>query len=254
MGSALAGNTKNWAGVQPFVWLASAGLLAFILLASATGPTRVWTIPQDGSPDLIRTDTLPATTQTTVGVAASRSNDFEFSFPPELLLVLLTGLFVVFALLAIRALGPPVSMWRPRHRRRQVPSIDSVLPNPLGAIVQVDVDAAQDSLIGGHSKDAIIRCWMQVLTDITTVGYEPVASETSAEYVERVIGQASLDPTPIAALASLYREARFSRHELTEDHRSQAAEAVSAVAASLNSPDDGWDFAAVSSSQAIENQ
>ncbi len=253
MGPALTRNNKNWAGAQPFIWLAAASLLAFMVLASVTGPTRVWTIPQDGAPELFKTDKAPETPDVTVGVEASHSTDFELRFPPELFVTLLTVLFVAFAVLAMRALGPPVSMWRPRRRRRQAQPIDSVLPEPLDAVVQVDVEAAQSALIGGDSKDAIIRCWMQVQTDITAIGYEPVASETSAEYVERVIAQASMDPTPVAALAALYREARFSRHELTEAHRSAAADAVTAVAESLNSAEQSKDVTVGPTSLMVES-
>ncbi len=53
------------------------------------------------------------------------------------------------------------------------------------------------------------------------------------EYVERVVAASSIDRAPIAELGALYREARFSRHELDDDHRRRAASALDRVVAAL---------------------
>ena len=49
-----------------------------------------------------------------------------------------------------------------------------------------------------------------------------VSSETSAEYVARVVASGSVNAGPIGELAALYREARFSRHDLGDEHRARA--------------------------------
>ncbi len=54
----------------------------------------------------------------------------------------------------------------------------------------------------------------------------PRPSETSAELTVRVLHHLDVDPRPVARLAALYREARFSEHELGEDARADARTAL----------------------------
>ena len=64
------------------------------------------------------------------------------------------------------------------------------------------------------------------------------ASDASSVYVERVIGGSSVDPAPITELAALYREARFSVHEFSDEHRDTASRAVDRVVIALRSRDE----------------
>jgi hypothetical protein len=59
------------------------------------------------------------------------------------------------------------------------------------------------------------------------------ASETSSEYVLRILDLADADTAPVTRLAELYREARFSDHGITEDHRIEALTALAAIQRSL---------------------
>ncbi len=45
----------------------------------------------------------------------------------------------------------------------------------------------------------------------------------------RFLHALDLDPRPVAALAGLYHEARFSTHTLTEDARERAIAALEAI-------------------------
>jgi hypothetical protein len=74
---------------------------------------------------------------------------------------------------------------------------------------------------------------MQLERDAGAAGLSRNAAETSAEYVERVVTASSVDPAPIRELAALYREARFSDHELSDDHRTRALAALNRVEAVL---------------------
>jgi hypothetical protein len=60
-----------------------------------------------------------------------------------------------------------------------------------------------------------------------------MTAETPAEYVQRVVVAASIDPAPIRELAGLYREARFSLHKLGDQDRDRALDALHRVEASL---------------------
>ncbi|HNJ97624.1 MAG TPA: DUF4129 domain-containing protein, partial [Ilumatobacteraceae bacterium] len=97
----------------------------------------------------------------------------------------------------------------------------------------VDFGAAHLALAGGDPTDAIIACWLQLEHDAAAAGVERRVHETSAEYAQRVVAEASVDPSPIGELASLYREARFSRHQLDDGHRQQARGALERVEAAL---------------------
>ena len=59
------------------------------------------------------------------------------------------------------------------------------------------------------------------------------ASETSSEYALRILDLADADTVPVSRLAELYREARFSDHPITEEHRSEALTALAAIRRSL---------------------
>ena len=57
--------------------------------------------------------------------------------------------------------------------------------------------------------------------------------ETSAEFVVRVLHRLDLDPRAIGELAALYREARFSDHQLGEEARERARAALERLHADL---------------------
>lgn len=129
-------------------------------------------------------------------------------------------------------------MWpRPGRRGVRERSLRQVtaLPEVPERELAVDVEAARVALVGGSPRNAIVACWMQLERDAAAAGLPREAAETSAEYVERVVAASSVDPAPIRELAVLYREARFSRHELRDDHRTRALAALNRVEAVLRS-------------------
>ena len=73
-----------------------------------------------------------------------------------------------------------------------------------------------------------MACWLRLEEVVAEAGVPPRRSETSAEFVVRVLHSLDLDPRAIGALAALYREARFSEHELGEDARTAARAALAA--------------------------
>jgi hypothetical protein len=59
------------------------------------------------------------------------------------------------------------------------------------------------------------------------------ASETSSEYGLRILDLAAADNGSVNRLAELYREARFSDHPVTEEHRARALAALADIRHSL---------------------
>ena len=99
-------------------------------------------------------------------------------------------------------------------------------------------------LRGGTPRNAIVQCWIVLEDAVAATGHGRMPSETSAEFTARVIGERAVDATAIGELAALYREARFSRHELDEHHRGAAVEAVERLRRQLRSAAASADAAA----------
>ncbi len=86
----------------------------------------------------------------------------------------------------------------------------------------------------GDPRGAIIACWTSLELTMRRVGLEPDEAETSTELVRRVLSAYAIEPAPIERLAALYREARFSSHEIPETSRSLAVDAVERLHAELS--------------------
>ena len=212
---------------------AGAAVIVLLVAAASATPVRLWTA-QSATPAELATDTTGSTVPA----------------PPASLLPEATGLgsrttavlqIVAILLLALMiAAGIPVAraLARPTHvpeSRAPGGHETSALPDgpELDVVVAVDLAAARAALAEGPPRNAIVACWMQLERDAAAAGLSRVASETSAEYAARVVAKASVDPAPIAELAALYREARFSRHELGDEHRARALASLDRVAAAL---------------------
>lgn len=206
-----------------------------LVVAASSGPVRLWiTPPVDVGPSSVGTAGPLNTVAPPDSVPPDRGDPSHWGGVFwQLLAVLLIVLAVTAAVWMVRA-----GMW-PRLRRRGVrePSARQVtaLPEVAERELAVDVESARVALAGGSPRNAIVACWMQLERDATAAGLPRDAAETSVEYVERVVAASSIDAAPIRELAALYREARFSRHELRDDHRTRALVALNRVEAALRS-------------------
>jgi hypothetical protein len=209
--------------------------MVLLVLAASSGPVRLWVTP----PGEVR----PSTVGTPVPVTTVAPPD---SVPPDrggahdwidvffqLIGVLVIVLAVTVAVWIVRT-GKWPRLRRSGVRERSVRQV-TALPEVPEREMAVDVAAARVALAGGSPRNAIVACWMQLERDAAAAGLPRDAAETSAEYVERVVAASSVDPAPIRELAALYREARFSRHELRDDHRVRALAALNRVEAVLRS-------------------
>jgi hypothetical protein len=119
--------------------------------------------------------------------------------------------------------------WQHRwHRPEAVPDVDfEVLPTgELARALAEDVEAHLDAVAGGTPRNAIVRCWLLLEESVARAGLPRQPFETSAEFTVRVLHRLDLDPRAIGGLAALYREARFSEHDLGEDARTAARDAL----------------------------
>lgn len=88
-------------------------------------------------------------------------------------------------------------------------------------------------LTDGTPRNAVVATWLELERTVADAGVVRRPTETSSELVVRVLSTASAPADALADLAGLFREARFSRHELTEGHRRRAVADLDRVHAVL---------------------
>jgi hypothetical protein len=143
------------------------------------------------------------------------------------------ALLVVVAYLAallVRWVRSEAKEERRRRRRREVDF--EVLPaSPELAVEEMvrDADRQLALLREGTPRNGIVACWhrFEVQAEAAGIGREPW--ETSAEFTLRVLDLVSADARAVAELSVLYREARFSDHDLGESARSAALSALERI-------------------------
>jgi len=124
-----------------------------------------------------------------------------------------------------------------RGRREHLVEADDV----LDAIDAFDVPAdlvqtterQLQAIRRGSPRNAIVACWWELERSCAASGFPRATAETSTEFTARALGRFTLDPDMVEALAALYREARFSEHELTEPDRVRAVAALETLLAGL---------------------
>jgi Domain of unknown function (DUF4129) len=83
-------------------------------------------------------------------------------------------------------------------------------------------------------RNGIVACWVLLEETAASVGIPRLPAETATELVVRFLHTLDVDPRPVARLAALYHEARFSTHELPADARLRAERALADIHADLD--------------------
>jgi len=247
--------------------LAVAGTTLFMVLvawATLLGPDEVFTGPGPVPATTTTTGTcipLPVTTAADGSTTVEIPDDFaERAYcepppdfggdgeanatekaPPQWVGVL-TGLLLA----AAAASGLAVLAWlvarvlrelrADRVRADERTAVDfTVLDEPVRVAQQVAADAAeQESLLReGDPRNGIVAAWHRFELQGERAGVARRASETSSEYGLRILDLAEADNGSVNRLAELYREARFSDHPVTEEHRARALTALADIRRSL---------------------
>lgn len=209
-------------------------LLVAVWVASA-GPTLDWS-PNDGTGD-----PAPAQTQSAEQTPLEQrcaDSDCERS-DGDSLDALMVGFFVVagvLLLVVIIALFRSRATLRPRRLRpSSLAPPGEALPDVAEA-VRDDAEHQYVALRTDAPRNAIVACWVRLEDAVLSAGLTIRGSETSSELTQRVLATYVVDDSAITNLASLYREARFSRHEITEDMRGEAIDALGRLHESLATP------------------
>lgn len=141
-----------------------------------------------------------------------------------LVLIVLTVLFFVVRVLVRRL------------RRDTVSAKDDVRAGLLPDVLVAGLRDSEAQLDRGTSAEAVINAWLVLERTAITVGIDDDASRTPSELVTAVLQEYDVDEAAIERLAALYREARFSVHEIGEGQREAARGAVRQVREDLTRP------------------
>jgi hypothetical protein len=106
-------------------------------------------------------------------------------------------------------------------------------PDPLAEEMLRDAESQYEILLGGTARNAIVACWDRFEEQAERVGAARRPWETSSEFTMRLLDAVSADPRAVVALEQLFREARYSDHEMTEGSRQAAVEALRGIHASI---------------------
>ncbi|MFC8502794.1 DUF4129 domain-containing protein [Pedococcus sp. NPDC057267] len=87
----------------------------------------------------------------------------------------------------------------------------------------------EELLATGTPANAVVAAWVALEDAARSAGIGEDRSRTSEELVGTVLRRLEVDAGALDRLGALYREARFSRHEIGEDLRTQAREALRQV-------------------------
>lgn len=110
-----------------------------------------------------------------------------------------------------------------RESRR--PEVDDAVDldlEALAAAVTADAPGRLEALSGGSPAEGIIAAWTRLEATLYAAGVPLSVSRTSTEVSLDVLRRYSVDQVALQTLADLYREARWSRHPLTEGDRDRA--------------------------------
>lgn len=215
-------------------------LAALAVWAASIGPQQVVhgegreTAPRESPPPT----TLGPVVRSPVTPSDRNASDDEVPFVVK---DGVSALLIAVPVVALVGLVILVRVRQPRQRRhKDVPregvETDALPPvdvTAVAAAIADDAAAQHQALMSGTPRNAIVQCWHRFEVHAASAGERREAWETSSEFTERVLTVIGADPRAVAGLAELFREARFSRHEVTEELRDQAIELLDRIQASL---------------------
>lgn len=219
---------------SPTPWLVGAGLagLAVVTVVTASGPVQVLSATGSAtgtvtpSPPPSVAPSSPTATTPTTGPFADLSQ--LPSLPPAVLAVIqlvVTGLCLWVLYLILRYAWRNAPRMRSRTVSRRALEALPALPDEL-----VETSDARLALLReGEPRNAIVACWVDLEDAASAAGLPRHPAETAAEYTIRVLHTWDIAPAALGGLAELYREARYSRHPITEVHRAKAVDRLTTV-------------------------
>lgn len=122
-------------------------------------------------------------------------------------------------------------------RRQRLDEADFEVREPAAVAAELlaGAQAQLDTLLAGTPRNAVVACWHRFETAAAAAGMERQVWETSSEFTLRVLDLVEADTAAVGRLGALYREARFSEHEVTEGDRTAAVAALEEIHRTIRS-------------------
>jgi len=219
------------------VSVAALGVAFMLVLAAGTGPSGIvgempTSSPTGESLPLEEQSLTESADQADGGPNSDRVNDLT-EWLRELLWFTLLVLGVCITAAALRALA--LRLTRDLPDKQLVLDLDPLpyVETGRGALRR-DLEKYGAALAGFDVRNGIVRCWVLLEETAAQVGVTRRPAETSTEFVVRFLHTLDVDPRPVATLATLYQEARFSTHELPDDARARAEQALRLIDTDLD--------------------
>ena len=213
-----------------------AGSATVLLLAAwvcAAGPVGIFARQAPGRhPSSAPGEVYGAGSVTGTRGLAGKAAEARVSDP--LLVSIINGamevLLVLVALAVLVAVARAVAQrWQGRGAPVDAEVSTALLPDVLLARTR----ESEELLAHGTPANAVVAAWVSLEDAVRTAGVHDDRARTSAELVTTVLRSCAVTAEPLDRLAALYREARFSRHEIGEDLRAAARDALQQVQTDL---------------------
>lgn len=223
-------------------------VVALTAWAATSGPNGVLTgdgFDPAGPPSAEPSATVTATSDDPLVANPPGSETHEWVRLVAVLLqaaVLLLAAYLLLRYVLLPA-GRRVRSWVRQRRRYRVEEREAeefTVLAPADAVARemaADAGAQRDLLLGtALPGDGVVACWHRFETQAEAAGMARHSWETSSEYTMRVLDLVDADQPAVSRLGALYREARFSEHALTEEHRAEAVAALDAIHRTIGIP------------------
>jgi hypothetical protein len=181
--------------------------IGYWALQHRPGPGNGNARPSTPGQPVIRPRTLPATS------SDEEARRAHFDWPLALALGGLVGLVTAGFFLQGR-LG--------ERGRPQEEEVSEQLADVIETTIE-DLRSERDA------RKAVIAAYAQMERVLTTAGLPRKQTETQLEYMTRILTELEVEAAAVRKLTELFGYAKFSRHEIDEEMRSEAIEALSAV-------------------------
>ncbi len=212
------------------VLVAAAGVAVVLVWAAGARPDGIVAQAPSSSTEAEQADPETPTEGETTDQTADRSEEPSGTggWADDLITFVLVFLGLWTAWLLARFAIALAHRWFPD--RRLVLDLDPLSEVEVArSALARDQDRQVAALASGDVRNGIVACWVLLEEAAAGSGVVRTPAETSAEFVVRLLHTLDVDPRPVATLARLYREARFSTHAMSSDARPQAEQALAAI-------------------------
>ena len=206
--------------------------LALVVLIWSAGQGEPLVSAPEGSwgPPRATEGWLPTMPDLTLAPEPQASGERDPVEPDRWWVWLVTALFLMAVLTTVLL----VVRWLAKQRYEEKERRAAAEEDELVALLEATSDDVRyRALSEGDPRNGVVACWVALEDAVQRSGLERDRSETAAELTTRVLSRWEVDPAAITDLSEAYREARFSRHPVTEDQRTAAVEALERIHADL---------------------